>query len=377
MKKTIPGGLSAAHFLREFWQKKPLLIRQAYPGFGKLLSKEKLISLSCNEEIQSRLVRFHRRKWTLSHGPFKQQDFIKLKGSWALLVQDVNHFLPLAQSLLKAFNFIPHARLDDLMVSFAPDGGGVGPHFDSYDVFLLQGAGKRLWQISKQKDQSLLPDAPLRVLRNFKAEQEWLLESGDMLYLPPNYAHHGIAVGECMTYSIGFRAPSHQMLVNEFLFYLQDYFAISGMYKDPDLTLDKHPARIPEAMIDKVSTVLKKIQFRKNDIKHFLGKYLSEPKAQVFFVPPKVLLAKSKFLKLAQQQGIHLDLRSQMLFTDELLFMNGEDYSFKLLMKPLLKKLADEREVSFHGKLDEQTGKLLYEWYQNGYLHLLLLSSAK
>lgn len=367
-KNKILGGLSPAQFLREYWQKKPLLIRNAFFGFNGLLSKEELLSISFNEDALSRLVGFSHKKWTLLNGPFKKRDFAKFKQSWTLLIQGINHFLPEAQTLLKAFSFIPHARLDDLMVSFATDGGGVGPHIDSYDVFLLQGTGKRLWQISAQEDHSLLPDVPLKILKHFKPENEWLLEPGDMLYLPPNYAHNGIAVGECMTYSIGFRAPTHQELVREFLIYLQDHLEIEGIYADPKLKITQHPAHISDDMLDQVATVLKKIRFDKMDIKNFLGSYLSEPKSHVFFDPPEVPFEKSKFLKLARKKGICLDLKSQMLFTDEMFFINGEAYPFCHETKPLMQKLADTREVILPTKIYQQTEDFLYRCYLDGYL---------
>jgi len=364
------NGFSPARFLREYWQKKPLLIRNAFPNFKEILNKRDLISLSANEDIQSRLVSSNRGKWKLSYGPFESQDFMKKAGNWTLLVQGLNNFLPEGQALLNCFNFIPHTRLDDLMVSFAPDGGGVGPHFDSYDVFLLQGKGKRLWQISAQADQSLIPDIQLRILENFKAEQEWVLEPGDMLYLPPNYAHNGVAIGESMTYSIGFRAPSYQELANQFLFYLQDQLELDGLYKDPELKVTKNPGQIPEAMINKISIELKKIRFGNYEIKEFLGKYLSEPKSHLFFDIPESPYKQEKFLKLAKKHGIILDLKSQLLFTEESFFINSESFSFHPGMKPILKKLSNEREVVLPAKINNHTLELLYEWYLNGYIHI-------
>jgi 50S ribosomal protein L16 3-hydroxylase len=366
MTNTVLGGISTRQFLQKYWQKKPLLIRNAFPKFQGLLNKAALLSLAYSEEAQSRLIAFNRKKWSLQHGPFKKQDFNSQPRNWTLLVQDINHFLPEATRLLQAFNFIPHARLDDLMVSFATDGSGVGPHVDSYDVFLLQGLGKRLWQISKQKDQQLLPDAPLKILKNFQPEQEWILEAGDMLYLPPNYAHNGIAVGESMTYSIGFRAASAQELSDAFLNYLQDHLQVAGRYKDPDLRMTQHPAHINSQMIDKVTDILEQIRFGKKEIAEFLGKYLTEPKTHVFFNAPEKILSRKAFLKLAKTKGICLDLRSQMLFTDRAIFMNGEAYS----MVPLLKKLADDREITFSAPENSLAEELLYTWYLDGYLSI-------
>src|SRR3990167_5380334 len=234
MKKTLSGNIqkrqhnallgdiTPRQFLTEYWQKKPLLIRAAYPDFTGLLSADELAGLACEEDVQARLVINRQGKWQVENGPFDEARFAKLpKRDWTLLVQGVNHHLPEAATLLQRFDFIPHARLDDLMVSYAPDGGGVGPHFDSYDVFLLQGQGKRLWRIRSEEDLTLVDGAPLRILKNFKTEQEYLLEAGDMLYLPPHVAHWGIAVGDCITYSIGFRAPSAQELATQFLTYMQ------------------------------------------------------------------------------------------------------------------------------------------------------------
>jgi 50S ribosomal protein L16 3-hydroxylase len=179
---SLLGGISVEQFLHEYWQKKPLLIRQAIPGFKGLLDPSRLVELAGNPDAQSRLVQHKRGKWQLQHGPFDPSGFAgTAKSRWTILVQGINHFLPEAAALLQQFSFIPHSRLDDLMVSYAPKDGGVGPHFDSYDVFLLQGMGHRRWQISSQKDRSMIPGAPLRILQNFIPEQDWVLEPGDML----------------------------------------------------------------------------------------------------------------------------------------------------------------------------------------------------
>ena len=218
------NNLTPAQFLAEYWQKKPLLIRQAIPNFKGLMSPNELAGLACEDDVQARIIKQKKDKWSVQNSPFDETDFTKLpKKDWTLLVQSVNHYLPEAADLLAQFNFIPHARLDDLMVSYAPAGGGVGAHVDSYDVFLLQGSGKRNWKISTQSDLSLVEGAHLRILKQFETEQEWTLEAGDMLYLPPHIAHWGVAMSDnCMTYSIGFRAPKTQELMHEFLSYLQD-----------------------------------------------------------------------------------------------------------------------------------------------------------
>lgn len=367
--KTISlGGMTPREFLRDYWQKQPLLVRNALPDFKGLLTRDELMELACNEDAQSRLVVQRKSKWHLQHGPLSSDDLKKLpKKQWTLLVQDVNHFLPSARDLLSKFRFIPHARLDDLMVSYAPKGGGIGPHFDSYDVFLLQGMGSRRWQISAQQDNQFIADAPLRILRNFQPEQEWALESGDMLYLPPKYAHNGIAEDDCMTYSIGFRAPSHHELITQFLVYLQDNVATEGRYSDPDLQLQSHPSKISAAMQSQVNSTLQKIKWNRSDIENFLGIYLSEPQSHVFFDQPEEPLTPHLFLQQIKKNGVQLNLKSRMLCGDNKLFINGETYKVNANVYNTLIQLADNHELP-PSPIDEKMGNILYEWYVSGYI---------
>jgi 50S ribosomal protein L16 3-hydroxylase len=373
------NDLTPAQFLAEYWQKKPLLIKNAIPGFSGLLTPEELAGLACEDEVQSRIVQKKGSQWKLSNGPFDETDFSRLPNKdWTLLVQSVNHFLPEATDLLRQFDFIPHARLDDLMVSYAPDGGGVGPHFDSYDVFLLQGQGKRLWRISEQTDLSLVEGAPLRILKQFETSQEWLLEAGDMLYLPPQVAHWGVAVSDegqdCMTYSIGFRAPKHQELASEFLGYMQDQLnqgaiQLDGIYADADLKLQAHAAEVGSDMIIKVTENLKKITWSEPQVAKFLGTYLSEPKAHVIFEPNKKISAKVFADRLAKQ-GLVLDLKSQMLFFTDTFFINGESAAFTGVSGEILKTLADSRQMPPNLLKDETLLQQLYDWHLAGYVHL-------
>lgn len=383
---TLLGNITPEQFLSEYWHKKPLLIKKAIPGFTGLLSPEELAGLACEEDVQSRIVEEIRGVWHAKHGPFDEDDFAALPEQpdpahrWTLLVQSVNHFLPEASQLLQQFDFIPHARLDDLMVSYAPDGGGVGPHFDSYDVFLLQGQGKRLWRTSEQTDLTLIEGAPLRILKNFDIAQEWLLEAGDMLYLPPHLAHWGIAVSDngidCMTYSIGFRAPKNQELATEFLGFMQDRLnqgamQIDGMYQDADLTLQHHPAEIGSSMIEKVGNILKNIQWSNADIATFLGTYLSEPKPDIVFDGNKKMSNKAFKEKLGKS-GIALDLKSQMLFTGDQFYLNGESITASSLQAEALKTLADQRQLApADAKTitnDEVLLQQLLDWHSAGYL---------
>ncbi|MBU1215513.1 MAG: cupin domain-containing protein [Gammaproteobacteria bacterium] len=370
MKNLLLGGLSPQKFLRDYWQKKPLLIRQAVPGFKGLLDPKQLMALACDEDTQARLVTYQRGEFDLRHSPFVAKDFSGLskKGQWSVLVQGVNHFLPEATELLKRFDFIPHARLDDLMVSYAPKGGGVGPHFDAYDVFLLQGYGHRRWQISTQADQTLIEGAPLRILKDFRVEQEWVLEPGDMLYLPPHCAHNGIAEDDCMTYSIGFRTPWHQELAEQFLVYLQDRIDVQGTYADPDLKLQKHPSEIGPAMLKKVGAAIRKVRWDDEDVANFLGCYLSEPKPHIFFDGPARPLSATRFSEAVLKRGVELDLKTLMLCQDKTVFVNGEAYKLRKNDYRVLRELADTRRLPAEAALTQDAMGLLYEWYLDGYL---------
>ncbi len=369
LTSELLGGLTISKFLREYWQKKPLLIRQAFPQFEGLLKPRQLLALACDEDAQARLVTQRRGQWQLQHGPFETGHFDKLgKDRWSVLVQGVNYTLPAAAELLDHFNFIPHARLDDLMVSYASAGGGVGPHVDSYDVFLLQGAGHRRWQISAQQDFTLIEDAPLKILRHFKPEQEWVLAPGDMLYLPPHYAHNGIAEDDCMTYSIGFRAPSCQELAEQFMVYMQDRVSLEGMYADPDLKPQQHPSEISSAMLQQVEKIIRQVQWGKSDIAEFIGCYLSEPKPHIFFEPPTKSLSRASFEKALHTRGVTLSLKSQMLCHKHTVFINGMAHAVNGEAYAVLRVLADTRRLDPDVQLVSEAEDLLCQWYADGYI---------
>ena len=371
MKIPLPllGGLTADAFLRDYWQKKPLLIRQALPQFGGLLAPQQLMALACDPDAQARAVVRRRNRWELYQAPFEADDFAGMeKTKWTVLLQGLNHYLPQGAELLKQFSFVPHARLDDLMVSYAPKGGGVGPHFDSYDVFLLQGMGHRRWQISQQADRTLVEGAPLRILKNFKVEQEWVLAPGDMLYLPPHCAHNGIAEDECMTYSIGFRTPAYQELAEQFLVYMQDRVCVEGMYADPDLKAQKHPSEIGADMLEQVEQAINRVRWGKRDIAGFLGCYLSEPKPHIFFDAPKKPLSRTRFEKALQTRGVALDLKTQMLCHGGTVFVNGIAHAVGKDSYRALRALADARQLDAAPRLPPQALDLLYRWYIDGYI---------
>ena len=371
MNKPTPllGGLTVNQFLRDYWQKKPLLIRQAMPGFDGLLGQQQLLTLACDPDAQARAVVHRRGKWELYNAPFEAEDFAGMeKMKWTVLLQGLNHYLPEAAELLKKFSFVPHARLDDLMVSYAPKGGGVGPHFDSYDVFLLQGAGHRRWQISQQRDRTLIQGAPLRILQDFQVEQEWVLAPGDMLYLPTHCAHNGIAEDECMTYSIGFRTPAYQELAEQFLVYLQDRVCVDGMYADPDLKAPQHPSEISAAMLEQVTQAIDKIQWSKRDVAAFLGSYLSEPKPHIFFDAPMRPMKRDRFVQALQTHGVVLDLKTQMLCHGGSVFVNGSAHRVGKTAYRTLRALADKRSLPAETGLPDEVLGLLYQWYTDGYI---------
>lgn len=369
---TLLGGITAEEFFATYWQKKPLLIRQAIPGFKALFTPDELFEMATRDDVESRLICFFDQHWDMQNGPINKIP-LKQKKDWTLLVQGVNLHQEKADELLRQFRFAPDARLDDLMISYAREGGGVGPHFDSYDVFLLQAHGQRRWQISAQKDLSLIEGMPLKILRNFVCEQEFVLEPGDMLYLPPHYAHDGVALNECMTYSIGFRSPSFQELGENFLQFMVDTIELPGRYSDPDLTASKEPAEISSAMLDKVVHELNKITLSKDDMAIFLGEYLTEPKASVFFDSPDKPLTPKRFTQAALKNGVSLALKTQMLYQGKHIFINGESFKVGREDKLILNKLANQRQLNAEDMAETSDDVLeaFCIWYEDGWLNLI------
>ncbi|WP_420590845.1 cupin domain-containing protein [Bacterioplanoides sp.] len=284
----VLGHLSVEEFLRDYWQKKPVLIRNAWPGFEPLLPADELAGLSLEQEIESRLIiedgipgDNDSGPWQLKRGPFSEEDFRSLpENKWTLLIQGVDQWIPEAADLLEHFRFIPSWRIDDLMISYAVDGGNVGPHYDQYDVFLLQAEGQREWSIGQMcSEHSPFVKGPqIRVLEEFNESDSWVLNPSDMLYLPPQLAHHGVAKGECMTYSIGFRAPSQVELAQATL----DEILVSASedirYQDPDLSLQKHSGEIDSSAAERLRNTLKAALTDDTACQRILGKLMTEAK---------------------------------------------------------------------------------------------------
>ncbi len=300
-------GMSAAHFLRNYWQKRPLLIRQAFPNYVSPLHPNDLAGLACEESANARLVLHEpkRDRWTLRHGPFNETDFKQLpKSHWTLLVQDVDKWDADVGVILQCFRFLPDWRIDDIMVSYAVDHGSVGAHVDNYDVFLLQGMGSRRWRISvdPKAPKDFRDDAELKLLRHFSATHEWLLEPGDMLYLPPGIAHHGIAQGESLTFSLGMRAPSHAEMLIDFAEYLAEQIPEEHRYIDPDLTISPHPAEIDDATMVRVQNTLKYLQTLNTcALRHWFGGFITRYRsAQIPMPRPRKLSAAALEKRFAQ-----------------------------------------------------------------------------
>ena len=370
-KNPLLGNITPTEFLRDYWHKKPLLIRAAIPQFKAPIGPDELFALAANNEVESRLITHFKQDWVLKNGPFTTFPD-KLKKAWTLLVQGVNLHNHAANEIMQRFRFLPDARLDDLMISYASEGGGVGPHFDSYDVFLLQAHGRRHWKISAQKDFSLIEGMPLKILSNFTSEQEFTLEPGDMLYLPPHYAHDGIALDECMTYSIGFRAPAFQEFGESFLQFMSDSIDLPDRYGDADLKPSRRPAELSKELLTKVAEEIRKVQFTDEDITIFIGEYLSTPKFSVVFDTPEKPLTPTRFLNAAIQRGIRLALKSRILYRGKHLFVNGESFSVSGGDKKLLNSLADTHVLDGASVAAASTDmqETLCMWYEDGWITL-------
>jgi len=353
--------------MRLHWQREPLVVRAAFPGFVDPLSPGEVLRLAASPDASARLVRHRAGRWSAEHGPFQPAVFSRLpRRDWTVLVQDTNHFSPRAAALLARFDFIAHARVDDVMVSYAVPGGGVGPHVDSYDVFLLQGRGRRRWRISRQKDLAFVPGLPLKVLAAFRPEQEWVLEAGDMLYLPPGVAHEGVAQTECLTWSIGFRAPTDRELVAGFLDYLHEKLDPRGQYADAGARPARHPGEIPRDLTAHVGRALAGIRWTAADVREFTGRFLSEPKAQVRFEPPRRPLSPARFRTRAARRGVSLDPRARLLVSGAMVFLNGERVAAGAAERRPLARLADARRLP--GPIAGRAAfwDLLHAWYLDG-----------
>ncbi|PIT73301.1 JmjC domain-containing protein [Limnohabitans sp. G3-2] len=363
---ALLGGLTPSQFMQRHWQKKPLLVRQAIPGFTPCVGRSELVALAGQEGVESRLIVDSPKGWKMKHGPFAKRSLPPFaQKKWTFLVQGVDLHHDGVHALMQQFRFVPDARLDDVMISYATDGGGVGPHFDSYDVFLLQAHGQRRWRIGRNRDLTLQSGVPLKILQNFEAEEEFVLNPGDMLYLPPKYAHDGVAEGECMTWSIGFRAPQEGELARELLLGLADE-AFDGVgeaiYRDPRQPAVMSSAAIPPSLALFAHQVVDKALKNPDLLDSLLGEYLTEPKAHVWFEGSENAPDLSK--------GVHLDRRSKMMYDERHVFINGESFRVGGRDARFLRQLADNRSLSASScaKLSESAQEALRDWMSADWL---------
>ena len=363
---TLLGGLTPAQFMRRHWHKKPLLVRQAIPNFQPPVLRPEMFALAAEESVESRLVQQIKGGWKLRHGPFARRSLPAMsQREWTLLVQGVDLHNDAVHQLMHQFRFVPEARLDDLMISYATDGGGVGPHFDSYDVFLLQAHGRRRWRIGRQKDLTLKEGIPLKVLAEFEPEEEFVLEPGDMLYLPPRYAHDGIAEGECMTYSIGFRAPARAELAQELLVRLAEDAAEDEqvqMYRDAKQEAVAEPGAIPAELQAFAKEALERALSQPLALERALGEYLTEPKPNVWFEASD---------GGAMLEAVRLDRRTRMMYDAQHIFINGESYRAGGKDATLMRRLANQRYLSSKDiqRASDEALELLSIWCDDGWAH--------
>ena len=345
-------GMPPAQFLRDYWQKRPLLIRGAFANFVSPLSPEDLAGLACEEAALSRIVRHDPKKdkWTLHTGPFAEEEFPKLpKKDWTLLVQDVDKWDAEVRPLLDRFDFVPRWRIDDVMISFAAPGGSVGAHVDQYDVFLLQGLGHRHWQISvdPKAPTAFRDDVELKLLREFNPTHEWTLEPGDMLYLPPGVPHHGVAVDACLTYSIGMRAPSQAELVVDFAEHVAEKLVDESRYADADLVVPSDRHEIDDAALARVRQALAALQTDDASLAEWFGKYISAYRSADVAAPPKTPSAEAVRKALADGSALlrHPFVRSAWTRQGKRaqLFVGGESFAMGIASA---RKLAAAQSIN-------------------------------
>jgi 50S ribosomal protein L16 3-hydroxylase len=373
------GGLTAREFMRDYWQKKPLLVRQAIPGFESPISPDELAGLALEEEIESRLVIEHgERPWELRPGPFAEDAFSQLpERDWTLLVQAVDQFVPEVAEVLEQFKFLPKWRIDDVMVSFAAPGGGVGPHFDNYDVFLLQAFGKRRWQVGQMcdSDSPMLQHADLKILAEFVKTEEWVLEPGDMLYLPPLLAHCGTAEDDCMTYSVGFRAPSAAEVLTHFTDFLGQFLPDEERYSDADAQPTSDPTQIQRDSLDRLKALLTEHMSDERLLMTWFGQFMTEPKYPELIAG--IEIDEQTFLASLDDGAVMIRNPSARMAWSEVgedlvLFASGQSRLLSASLRELLKLVcaADALHIENLGPwlTDDEGRNLLVELVKQGSL---------
>ena len=339
MNSLLLGGLTAREFLRRYWQKRPLFVRNALPDLSGIVDQRRLIALAARDDVESRIVERRGGQRETAHGPFRR---VALKGKSTILVNGVNHHVAAADALLQRFAFVPQARLDDVMVSYATPGGGVGPHIDRYDVFLLQGPGRRRWRVENKR---------------------YLANPGDLLYLPPGVRHDGVALDRCFTYSIGFRAPRGTELGAAFLDWLHERGLPEADYRDAGMKPAARPGQLPRQIISFADALLARIRWSRSDVERFVGEYLSEPKAHVVFGP-------ARGRRTCAGSTVRLDGKARLLYRGRRFFINGESFELTGKSAAGLRELADLRIAEGSRLARAGLGGLISRWQRLGYVTL-------
>ena len=339
MNSSLLGDLTAGDFLTRYWQKRPLFVRGALPQFAGVVDARTLSALAARDDVESRMVERRGKIRATAHGPFQR---VSLKANSTILVNGVNHHVAAADALLQRFAFVPQARLDDVMVSYATPGGGVGPHIDRYDVFLLQGPGRRLWRVENKR---------------------YLAHPGDLLYLPPGVRHDGVALDRCFTYSIGFRAPRGTELGAAFLDWLHERGLPQADYRDAGIKPAARPGELPKEIISFADGVLARIRWSRADVERFVGEYLSEPKPHVVFHP-------GRGRRACASSSVRLDAKARLLYRGRRFFINGESFELSPKRAVGLRELADHRVADGARLARAGLAGLISGWQRLGYAHL-------
>lgn len=374
------GNMSRQTFMEEYWQKKPLLIRQAFADFKTPITADELAGLACEEDVDSRIVmeKDGEHPWFPIFGPMSDEIYGSMPEThWTLVVNDMEKYLPELAWIVDRFRFIPEWRLDDLMISYAADAGSVGPHVDLYDVFLLQGEGRRRWQISTQPvtEDNQIEETPLRIQKDFTAEEEWIVEPGDMIYLPPGVSHHGVSLGESLSYSIGFRATSHADMASDFINHITNNLSPQLTYRDPDQSIQEHSNELKPDALERVTEIFK--QYLRPDhpeLQRWFGRFVSDTKSDVITEPEQEVDSIEELQQLANTGILKRHTASRFAFAQNpentLLFVDGEDYEVNA---EFAKALCKQREINLDELLsiaNEDESAFVLELYNQGKIYL-------
>ncbi|MEH6579466.1 MAG: cupin domain-containing protein [Amphritea sp.] len=384
MNNSPFGDISIEEFLRDYWQKKPLLVRNAFPDLQAPVGADELAGLACEEEVESRLViqQPESNHWELKQGPFNEETFASLpENNWTLLVQAVDSWIPEANEIVEQFRFIPNWRYDDLMVSFASQGGGVGPHYDNYDVFLIQTQGKRRWEIGGHYDQNSprRPDTPVMIIPDWKPEETWILEPGDMLYVPPQVGHNGIGESDdCMTYSVGFRAPSSAEIMRGFTDYIGEKLTSESRYNDPDLQLQDNPGEIKPEALQKVRAIFAEYLNDESQLAHWFGQFVTDSKYPDLEQAPEEKITLEEFKNALLEGELRFSRNEGSRFSYHIsgdnnlqLFVDGNSFNCSGSTCTLATSLCQTSGIVIsQGEWQDESLQLLVDLYNQGSLYL-------